>query len=171
MPSSKWRDAALDKARLGNPNSLARNGIIASQTRPAPGRIAAPGDGRGALRDRDKQADRLIVIRLRYCLNTHLEDQEISTPAAIGAAVGLPGAEAVRLLSRHQWREGDVAALQAVAGRLGLEVPLDGLGRLAGLERALRDALDYIARVTPPRPAAPMPTTGATSTPGAGRSA
>jgi hypothetical protein len=35
-------------------------------------------------------------------------------------------AEAVRLLTRRQWREGDVAALQAVTERLGLDVPLEG---------------------------------------------
>jgi hypothetical protein len=81
---------------------------------------------------RDHQADRLVAIRLRYCINTHLEDQGISTPAAIGAATGLPAAEAVRLLSRRQWREGDVEALQAVASRLGLAVPLAGLGLPTG---------------------------------------
>src|SRR3954452_12528617 len=45
---------------------------------------------------------------------------------------GLPTAEAQRLLTRRQWREGDVAALQAIAARLGLEVPLEGLGLPAG---------------------------------------
>ncbi|MDO9714322.1 hypothetical protein [Paracraurococcus lichenis] len=40
----------------------------------------------------------------------------------------MPQAEAVRLLTRRQWREGDVAALRAVADRLGLDVPLEGLG-------------------------------------------
>jgi hypothetical protein len=34
----------------------------------------------------------------------------------------LSAAEAVGLLRRRQWRVGDVAALQAVAGRLGLKV-------------------------------------------------
>ena len=76
---------------------------------------------------REHQAERLQAIRLRYAINTHLEDQGIRTPAAIGAATGLPAAEAVRLLSRRQWREGDVAALQAVAERLGLDVPLEDL--------------------------------------------
>jgi hypothetical protein len=36
-------------------------------------------------------------------------------------------AEAVRLLTR-QWREGDTAALKVIADRLGLDVPLEGLG-------------------------------------------
>jgi hypothetical protein len=83
-----------------------------------------------------QQAERLAAIRLRYCINTHLDDQGLTTPAQIGAAVGLPGAEVVRLLTRRQWREGDVAALQAVAARLGLDVPLDGLGLPAGPRRA-----------------------------------
>ena len=76
---------------------------------------------------REHQAERLQAIRLRYAINTHLENQGIHTPAAIGTAIGLPVAEAVRLLARRQWREGDVAALQAVAERLGLDVPLEGL--------------------------------------------
>jgi hypothetical protein len=50
-----------------------------------------------------------------------------STPAAIGAATGLPASEAVSLLTRKQWREGDPAALRAVADRLGLDVPLEEL--------------------------------------------
>jgi hypothetical protein len=72
--------------------------------------------------DREKRADRLMAIRLRYTINTHLDDRGLATPAQIGGAVGLLGAEAVRLLTRRQWREGDVAALRAVAARLGLEV-------------------------------------------------
>ena len=84
---------------------------------------------------KDHQAGRLIAIRLRYRINTHLEKGGITAPAQIGAAVGLPGPEAVRLLSRRQWRECDVATLQAVAGRLGLEAPLEGLGQLTGPER------------------------------------
>ena len=88
------------------------------------------------MRDTAKQADRLAAIRLRYTINTHLEDQGLTTPAAIGAAVGLPATEAVRLLTRRQWREGDLEALQAVADRLGLVVRLDGLGLPPGPERA-----------------------------------
>jgi hypothetical protein len=76
----------------------------------------------------DHQVERLQAIRLRYSINTHLEDCGITTPASIGAATGLPASEAVRLLIRRQWREGDVAMLKAIADRLGLEVPLEGLG-------------------------------------------
>jgi hypothetical protein len=76
----------------------------------------------------DHQSERLQAIRLRYTINTHLEDQGLATPTAISAATGLPAAEVVRLLTRRQWREGDVAALQAIADRLGLDVPLEGLG-------------------------------------------
>ena len=79
-----------------------------------------------------RRAERLAAIRLRYTVNTHLEDQGVTTPAAIGAATGLPGAEAVRLLTRRQWREGDVTALRAVAERLGLDVPLEGLDPSTG---------------------------------------
>ena len=88
------------------------------------------------MRDPRKQADKLAAIRLRYCINTHLDDQGITAPPDIARAVGLPAAEAVRLLTRRQWREGDVAALQAIAARLGLEVSLEGLGLPAGEGRA-----------------------------------
>ncbi len=71
---------------------------------------------------RARQADRLTTIRLRMAIGRELEEHGITTPAAIGAALGMPGAEAVSLLTRHQWREGDVARLQAAA-RLGVQVP------------------------------------------------
>ena len=74
------------------------------------------------MRDPTRQAERLMAIRLRYTINTYLEDQGITTPAAIGATAGLPAVEAVSLLTRRQWRAGDVAAWQAVANRLGLQV-------------------------------------------------
>ena len=74
------------------------------------------------MRDPTRQAERLMAIRPRYTINTHLEDFGMITPAAIGGEVGLPAAEAASLLNRRQWREGDVAALQAAAARLGLKV-------------------------------------------------
>jgi hypothetical protein len=84
---------------------------------------------------KEHQAAWLQAIRLRYCINTHLEDQGIATPAQIATATGLPAVEVVRLLTRRQWREGDVEALQAVTSRLGLEVPLEGLDPAAGKGR------------------------------------
>ncbi len=83
------------------------------------------------MRDTTKQAERLAAIRLRYTINIHLEDQGVTKPTAIGAAVGLPAAEAVSLLTRRQWRAGDVAVLRAVAARLRLEVALPELGPAA----------------------------------------
>jgi hypothetical protein len=74
------------------------------------------------MRDPIRQAERLMAIRLRYTINSHLKDCGVTTPAAVGAATGQSAAEAVGLLRRRQWRAGDVAALQAVAGRLGLQV-------------------------------------------------
>ena len=47
----------------------------------------------------------------------------ITTPAAIGQALGMPAPEVVKLLNWHRWHEGDVATLQAAAARLGLQVP------------------------------------------------
>ena len=73
---------------------------------------------------KEHQVDRLRAIRLRYVINTHLDDRGLTTPAAIGAAVGL--------LTRRQWRAGDVAALQRMADRLGLQVNLRELDPTAG---------------------------------------
>jgi saccharopine dehydrogenase-like NADP-dependent oxidoreductase len=52
-----------------------------------------------------------------------LDERDIITPDAIGAALGMPAAEAAALLSRKQWREGDVALLEAAAARLALPKP------------------------------------------------
>ena len=65
-------------------------------------------------------ADCLTTIRLRMLIGRKLEDRDITTPAAIGATLGMPAAEATSLLTRHQWREGDVALLQGAAARLGI---------------------------------------------------
>jgi hypothetical protein len=70
---------------------------------------------------RARQADRLTTIRLRMAIGRELDEQGITTPAAIGTALGMPAAEATKLLTRHQWREGDVALLEAAAARLGLQ--------------------------------------------------
>src|SRR3954452_20757351 len=69
---------------------------------------------------RIRQADRLTSIRLRMGIGHALDDRGITTPAEIGAALGMPAVEATKLLNRHQWREGDVALLEAAAERLGL---------------------------------------------------
>ena len=72
---------------------------------------------------RARQTDRLIMIRLRMAIRQELADQSIIKPAAIGVALGMPAAEATSLLTRRQWREGDVARLEAAAARLGVQVP------------------------------------------------
>jgi hypothetical protein len=41
----------------------------------------------------------------------------------IGAALGMPAAEAISLLTRHQWCEGSAMLLRATAARLGVQVP------------------------------------------------
>jgi hypothetical protein len=71
---------------------------------------------------RARYTDRLTTIRLRMLIFRELDDRDITTPAAIGEALGMPAAEATKLLRGHQWREGDVALLQAAAARLGLQV-------------------------------------------------
>ena len=71
---------------------------------------------------RHRQEDRLAALRLRMAIGRELEERGVTDPAAIGAALGLPAAEATKLLTRHRWREGDVALLTAAAARLGLPV-------------------------------------------------
>jgi hypothetical protein len=78
---------------------------------------------------RIRQEDRLKSIRLRMAIGHELDDRSITTPAEIGAALGMPAAEAVKLMTRHQWREGDVALLEAAAARLGVQVPAPWRGR------------------------------------------
>ena len=56
-------------------------------------------------------------------IHRYLDDHGISTPAAIGEALGMPAAEANSLLIRRQWREGDVARLEAAAARFEAQVP------------------------------------------------
>ncbi len=70
--------------------------------------------------DARHRADRLTAIRLRFSINSHLDDLGLTRPAAIGAAVGRPAAEAVRLLQRRACRDGDIEALRSAAEHLGL---------------------------------------------------
>ena len=75
-----------------------------------------------AQEQRRRREDRLAALRLRMAIGRALEERGITDPAAIGAALGLPAGEAAKLLTRRQWREGDVALLRAAAARLGLSV-------------------------------------------------
>ena len=87
---------------------------------------------------RIRQEDRLASIRLRMAIGRELDERDITTPAAIGAALGMPPAEATKLLTRHQWREGDVEQLEAAATHLGLQVPMPDPLLLGGHLRLLR---------------------------------
>ena len=71
---------------------------------------------------RQRREDRLVTIRLRMLIGRELEDRDITTPYGIGQALGMPTEEATKLLTRRQWREGDVERLQAAAVRMGLTV-------------------------------------------------
>jgi hypothetical protein len=71
---------------------------------------------------RARQADRLAMIRLRMAIWRWLDERGITTLAAISAAVRMPG-EAVKLLTGRVWREGDLALLEAVVARLGVQMP------------------------------------------------
>ena len=71
---------------------------------------------------RRRREDRLAALRLRMAIGRELDERGVTDPAAIGAALGLPAGETTKLLTRRQWREGDVALLRAAAARLGLPV-------------------------------------------------
>jgi hypothetical protein len=71
---------------------------------------------------RQRREDRITTIRLRMAIGQEFDARGITTSAAIGEALEMLAQEAVKLLNHRQWREGDVAALQAVAARLGLSV-------------------------------------------------
>jgi hypothetical protein len=67
---------------------------------------------------RARQADRLTTIRLRMAIWHELDARGITTPAEIGAALGMLADEAIKLLTRQRWHEGDAALLEAVEARL-----------------------------------------------------
>ena len=71
---------------------------------------------------RARYTDRLTTIRLRMLIFREMDERGITTPVEIGEALGMPPAKATKLLRGHQWREGDVALLQAAAARLGVQV-------------------------------------------------
>lgn len=69
---------------------------------------------------RTRRADQLKSMRLRMIIWQALDGRGITRSAEISTTMGLPEADAVKLLNRKLWREGDVALLEAVAMRLGL---------------------------------------------------
>src|SRR3954469_19537364 len=61
-----------------------------------------PSPAKPKLSSEERQArhgDRLKTIRLRVLIGQELDHRGITTPAAIGEALGLPAAEAVKLLT------------------------------------------------------------------------
>jgi hypothetical protein len=72
---------------------------------------------------RAREAERLASIRLRMAIGRELDERGITDPHAIALALGMPAAEVNKLLLRHKWREGDLLLLEAVAARLGVQVP------------------------------------------------
>src|SRR4051794_34699636 len=72
---------------------------------------------------RRRDADRLVMIRWKMAIGRELDERGITTPAEIGAVLGMPAAEATGLLTRKQWREGAVEQLEAAAARLGVLMP------------------------------------------------
>jgi hypothetical protein len=67
--------------------------------------------------------DQMAAVRLRMTISRELDERGLATPVQIGEALGMQAAEANSLLTRRQWREGDVARLEVAADRLGVQVP------------------------------------------------
>ncbi|WP_043345137.1 hypothetical protein [Belnapia moabensis] len=51
---------------------------------------------------RRRTADRLTMIQLKMAIGRELDERGITTPANIGVVLGMPPAEATKLLTRHQ---------------------------------------------------------------------
>ena len=66
-----------------------------------------------------RKAARLESLRLQMSIYRVLDERGITTPGEVGAALGLPSAEATTLLSRKHLREGDLARLEVAAAHLG----------------------------------------------------
>jgi len=72
---------------------------------------------------RTRQRDRLATIRLRMAIWYALDARGITTSAGIAEALGIPPAEADKLMTGRQWRPDGVALLEAAAARLGVKAP------------------------------------------------
>jgi hypothetical protein len=73
---------------------------------------------------RSREADRRKRAQLRMMIWQALDDQgTTNTPVSLGAVFRMPGTAAFELMTGRQWREGDMAMLEVVAVRLGLQVP------------------------------------------------
>jgi hypothetical protein len=72
---------------------------------------------------RTMDAERIRASNLRMVIDRELEAKGIRDPSELAAAFGLSAMKAERLLTRRQWRLGDLALLEALAVRLGVEVP------------------------------------------------
>src|SRR3954451_22651540 len=70
---------------------------------------------------RQHREDRIACIRLRMAIGQELDNRGITTPDAIGEVLGMAAKDAHGLLNRRQWRDGDVALLEAAAARLGVQ--------------------------------------------------
>ena len=71
---------------------------------------------------RTQRQIRLSTIRLRLAILQELDARGITTPDNIGEALGMSAVEAHKLLTWHR-RESNLATLEEVATRLGMQMP------------------------------------------------
>ena len=84
-----------------------------------------PSDGKRPISTEERRvmdAERAKALSLRVLLEQELELRGVRDPAEIGAVVGVSAIEAEQLLTRRRWRAGDLALLETMATRLGMQV-------------------------------------------------
>lgn len=69
------------------------------------------------------------MIRLRMAIGRELDAEGIEEASKIAAIFGRPAKEVGKLMSWRQWREGDLALLEAAVARLGVQVADEASGR------------------------------------------
>jgi hypothetical protein len=77
---------------------------------------------------RRREADRLASVYLRMAISRELDERHTDL-LALASTLGLPAVEVNKLLTRHQWREGDLLLLEVAAARLGLQVLIQNRSR------------------------------------------
>ena len=108
------------------------------------------GSRAGGSRNPTKQAARRMALRLPDTINTHREDQGVTIPAAIGAAVGMPAAGAVGLPAagcrRVAWAGRRSVGCRPPAGER--EGPVSGAAPITARRRRTPSRGTTLARVS-----------------------
>ena len=72
---------------------------------------------------RAMDAERAKAVRLCVLFDQKMEAQGLTDPSQIGRVIGLSAMETEKLLNRRRWRVGDLALLEGIAARPGVQGP------------------------------------------------